>query len=429
MVQVASVQPVQKHSTRRAVAASTAGGLIEWYDFILYGTVAALVFPQLFFPSNSALAGTLLTFSTFFVGFAARPLGAVIFGHVGDRVGRKSSLMATLLLMGTGTVGIGLIPTYDQIGIFAPVALVLMRTLQGVGMGGEWGGAVLMASESGGKDRSGFLTGFPQGSAMAGVALANVVVLTTGHVAGGAFVDWAWRLPFLASIVLILLGLWMRNGLGETTAFSEVKDASQVHKLPIVEAFRTYPVRILLGMFVKVGEMAAVFVFITFVFTYGSAAGFSQNFLLVMVAVAGLLSAVLTPVAGLLGDLYGARRVYLVASVFMIAVCLVYFAAIDSGVGLLAGAVILISLVPYAFMFASEATIITSMFPPEVRYSGSSLAFNLAGIIGGGPAPMIAAAIAENFESPFALSAYLVLTVLLGMGAAYSLVKVKNNAS
>ncbi|GCB53505.1 MFS transporter [Streptomyces sp. NL15-2K] len=403
---------------RRTVAASTVGSIIEWYDFMLYGTVAALVFPTQFFPSSDPFAATMLTFSTFFVGFAARPIGAIVFGHLGDRAGRKAALISTLVLMGIGTVGVGLIPGYDSIGFWAPVLLVLMRALQGIGMGGEWGGAVLMAAESGDSRRRGFRIGFPQASAMFGVAMANTVVLVVGNVAGDAFVSWAWRLPFLASIVLVVLGFWMRKGIVETADFAVVKEAGTVHRAPVLSALRSHPWEITLGLFLKVGEMAAVFVFITFVFSYGTSVGkFDRELLLALVAGAAIISSLITPLMGALGDAFGPRRVYLVGAAGMAVICVVYFAAIKSGNPAAAAPVILVSLVPYAAMFASEASLITGLFPAQVRYSGSSLAFNLAGIIGGGPAPLIATAIAGRFDSPFALSAYLLVTVGLGVTA------------
>ncbi|MEU6263561.1 MFS transporter [Saccharopolyspora shandongensis] len=407
-------------SVRRAVAASTAGSTIEWYDFLLYGVVAAIVLPTVYFPESSAFAGILLSFSTFFVGFVARPLGAVVFGHLGDRVGRKKALVVTLMLMGVGTVGIGLIPGYDTIGVLAPLLLVLMRVLQGFGVGGEWSGAVLVAGESGRSTRQALLTSFPQASAMLGTSLATASVLVVGAVAGPeAFIDWAWRIPFLASAVLVVLGLWMRTGLTETTTFSEVRSRGKLERAPVVTAVRSHWREILLGMFLKVGEMAPVFIFVSFIYTYGKqAGGLSQNTLLISVAVAALISAVLTPVMGHLGDRLGPIRVYLIGAAAMAVEVLVYFPAISSGNQGVAVGVILVSLIPYALMFANEATILTGLFPPQVRYSGSSLAFNLAGIIGGGPAPLIASALYGATGSWALLSAYLLLAVLVGAAAA-----------
>ncbi len=407
-------------SLRRAVAASTAGSTIEWYDFQLYAVVAGLVFPALYFPSSSPVTGVLLSFSTFFVGFAARPLGAVVFGHFGDRVGRKTALVATLLIMGAGTVGIGLIPSYESIGMLAPVLLVLMRTLQGIGVGGEWGGAVLVAGESGGRSRQALLTSFPQASAMLGTGIATAMVLLVSTLAGNeAFLDWAWRIPFLLSGLLVVLGLWMRTGLAETAEFSSVRSKGEVERAPVLAAVRGYTPQILLGMFLKVGEMAPVFVFISFVYTYGATVGgLDRGTLLLSVMVAALLSAAITPVMGHLGDRLGPVRVYLIGAAMMLVEVVVYFAAIGSGSRPLAIAVIVLSLVPYALMFANEATILMSLFPTRLRYSGSSLAFNLAGIIGGGPAPFIATAIVAGTGNPFALSAYLVVTVLVGIVAA-----------
>ncbi|WP_051791665.1 MFS transporter [Amycolatopsis jejuensis] len=405
---------------RRAVAASTAGSTIEWYDFQLYGVVAAIVLPAAYFPESSALAGTLLSFSTFFVGFVARPLGAVLFGHLGDRVGRKKALVVTLMLMGIGTVGIGLTPGYSAIGPAAPLLLVLMRVVQGFGVGGEWSGAILMAGESGRRSRQAFLTSFPQASAMLGTALASLSVLAAGAIGGpAAFIEWTWRIPFLISAVLVVLGLWMRHGIGETTEFAEVRAQGKVERAPVLTAMRSYWREILLGMFLKVGEMAPVFIFVSFIYTYGKqVGGLSQTTLLAAVSVAALVSALITPLMGYLGDRLGPVRVYLIGAAAMAVEALGYFAAIGSGNHVLAIGVIVVSLVPYALMFANEATILTGLFPAPVRYSGSSLAFNLAGILGGGPAPFIAAGLLSATGTAWSLTGYLLLTVLVGATAA-----------
>jgi MFS family permease len=255
---------------------------------------------------------------------------------------------------------------------------------------------------------------------MLGTGIATGVVLLVSSVAGNdAFLEWAWRIPFLLSGLLVALGLWMRTGLAETTAFSAVRSSGEIERAPVLAVVRGYLPQILLGMFVKVGEMAPVFVFISFVYTYGTTAGgLSRTTLLASVTVAALLSALVMPLMGHLGDRLGPVRVYLVGAVAMVIEALVYFAALSSGNHPLAISMIVVSLVPYALMFANEATILTSLFPARLRYSGSSLAFNLAGVIGGGPAPFIAAAIFASTDNPFALSAYLVLTVLVGIVAA-----------
>ncbi|GAA1712493.1 MFS transporter [Kribbella yunnanensis] len=409
-----------RNTVVRAVAASTVGSTIEWYDFLLYGVIAPIVLPRVFFPESSEFGGILLSFSTFFVAFAARPLGAVVFGHLGDRVGRKKALVTTLMLMGVGTVGIGLIPGYGTIGILAPLLLVLMRVLQGFGVGGEWSGAVLMAGESGRRSRRALLTSFPQASAMLGTSLATASVLAVGVAAGPqAFIEWAWRIPFLASAVLVVLGFWMRIGIVETSEFAKVRAQGQVERAPVLVAVRSHWRGILLGMFLKVGEMAPVFIFVSFVYVYGKkAGGLEQTTLLASVAIASLISALLMPVMGYLGDRLGPLRVYLIGAAAMAIEVCVYFAGIASGNRSVAIAVILVSLVPYALMFANEATILMSLFPAPVRYSGSSLAFNLAGIIGGGPAPFIATALYGASGSSLPLSVYLLLTVLVGVAAA-----------
>jgi MFS family permease len=279
---------------------------------------------------------------------------------------------------------------------------------------------VLVAGESGARSRQALLTSFPQASAMLGTGIATGVVLLVSSTTGNeAFLEWGWRIPFLLSGVLVVLGLWMRTGLAETAAFTAVQSKGEIERAPVLAVIRGYLPQILLGMFVKVGEMAPVFIFVSFVYTYGaSAGGLSRTTLLVSVAIAALLSAFITPLMGHLGDRLGPVRVYLVGAAAMVVEALVYFAAISSGNRPLAIGIIIVSLVPYALMFANEATILTSLFPARLRYSGSSLAFNLAGIIGGGPAPFIATAIAYRTDNPFALSAYLVLTILVGIVAA-----------
>lgn len=410
------VQPTPS-DVRRAVLGSTVGSIIEAYDFLLYGIVASLVFPAVFFPEQNPYTGVLLAFSVWFIGFLARPVGAAIFGHFGDRIGRKRTLVATMLLMGFGTVGLGVIPSYETIGPVSGFLLVAMRLLQGLGFGGEWGGANLMAMESGSQHRRGFLTSFPQGAAMIGLFLANASVLAMSKLlAPESFQTWGWRVPFIASALLIAVGVWIRLRVIETPTFQRVLESGQVQRKPVAAVFREQPRILLLCTLVKVAEMVPVYVFIAFVFAYGTETlGFEGDFLTLSVAIAALIAAVAMPVVGHLSDRIGHERMYQIGAVTMIAFAFVYFAGLNTGVPALVAVTVAVSLIPYAMMFGAEGAILGKSFEPAWRYSGSSLAFNLAGIIGGGPAPFIATWLITTTGNAYAIAAYIALAGLVGL--------------
>ncbi|TMR29641.1 MFS transporter [Actinomadura geliboluensis] len=408
---------------RRAVLASTVGAGIEWYDFMLYGAAAALVFPKLFFPQASPVTGVLLAFSTYFIGFAARPLGAAIFGHIGDRAGRKNSLLATIVLMGIGTVGIGLVPSHESIGYWGPVLLVLLRTLQGIGVGGEWGGAVLLAMESGTRERAGFRGSFPQAAGTIGIGTANLAFLAVSlGMPSAAFMTWGWRLPFLASVLLIFVGIWIRRQVPETNDFQMATKSGSIKKAPVAEVLRRSPIEIVLAAFLKSAEMIPVYIFIAFILSYGTdQLSYGRNTLLLLVSVAAFISAGTMIAAGHYSDRMGHERMYTVGALTMGVFGFLYFVVIDSGSTFGASLVILLSLIPYALMFAPEPVLIARNFPVETRYSGSSLGFNLAGIIGGGPAPFVATWVVVRFGS-MAVAAYIALFCLIGVLAVKALV-------
>jgi len=297
---------------RRAVLASTVGTTIEWYDFFLYGTAAALVFPKIFFPGGSDFAGVLASFSTLFVGFAARPIGAAIFGHYGDRIGRKTALVTTLLLMGIATFCIGLLPGASSIGIAAPILLVLLRIFQGIGVGGEWGGSVLMSMEWGETGRRGLMASFPQLGVPVGLLLSTgMIKLMTGVLTPAAFLSWGWRVPFLVSFVLVLIGLYVRLRVLESPEFVEVKKTNTVVKRPFVEVLKQHPREILTSAFVRLSEQAPFYLFITFVLTYGTKQlKLAQGELLNYTLVAAALGLVSVPLFGHLSDRFGRRLVY-----------------------------------------------------------------------------------------------------------------------
>jgi len=404
---------------RRAVLASTVGTTIEWYDFFLYGTTAALVFPKLFFPGSSPFAGVLLSFSTLFVGFAARPVGAAIFGHYGDRVGRKATLVTTLVLMGVATFLIGCLPPYSSIGVFAPILLVLLRIVQGIGVGGEWGGSVLMSMEWGESHRKGLMASFPQLGVPMGLLLStSMVKLMTGVTTPEAFLSWGWRVPFLVSFVLVLIGLYVRLRVHESPEFAEVKKSNSIVKRPFVEVLRNHPREILTSAFVRLSEQAPFYLFITFVLTYGTKQlKIAQGELLNYTLVAAGLGLVSVPLFGHLSDRFGRRTMYGIGIVCTALYAFPYFGLLNtkaSGLVLLA---IVLSLVFHDMQYGPQAALIAESFGTNLRYSGAGIGYQLASVIAGGPAPLIAAAILNSTGSSTWISWYIVICCVLAMGS------------
>ena len=403
---------------RRAVLASTVGTTIEWYDFFLYGTTAALVFPSVFFPDSSTYAGVLAAFSTQFVGFAARPIGAAIFGHFGDRVGRKATLVTTLMLMGIATFLIGLLPGHASIGLAAPILLTLLRIIQGIGVGGEWGGSVLMSMEWGERRRRGLMASWPQLGVPIGLLLSTGMVKLMSSVSGDGFETWGWRVPFLVSIVLVGIGLYVRLRVLESPEFTQVKRAEDVVRQPAWEAIRRHPREILTSAFVRMSEQAPFYLFITFVLTYGTKhlkleKGELLNDTLVAAAI-GLFS---VPFFGHLSDRFGRRLVYGIGIVATAAFAFPYFGLLDtksSGMVLLA---IVVSLIVHDVQYGPQAALIAESFGTNVRYSGAGLGYQLASVIAGGPAPLIAAAILKNTGSSAGISWYIVGCAAVSMVA------------
>ena len=399
------------HSQRvKAAVASTVGTTIEWYDFFLYGTAAALVFPKVFFPTESPLAGTLASFATLFVGFAARPVGAAIFGHYGDRIGRKAALIATLSLMGIATALMGVLPGYDSIGPLAPVLLVLLRILQGIGVGGEWGGSVLMSMEWGSRRRHGFMASLPQMGVPIGLLLSTLAVrVVSGTTGPDAFDTWGWRIPFLISIVLVAIGLYVRLSVLETPHFARLRKEQTVVKRPVMEVLRTQPRAIATSAFIRMAEQAPFYLFITFVLAYGTEElGLERNDLLNDTLVAAAVGFISVPLFGYLSDIFGRRRVYGTGIVLVALFAFPYYALLNtrqSGLVLLA---IVVSLVLHDIMYGPQAALISETFGTGVRYSGAGLGYQLASVIAGGPAPLIAAALLAATGSSTWISVYII---------------------
>ena len=392
---------------RRVVMASLIGTTVEWYDFFLYGSAAALVFNKLFFPEFDPLTGTLLAFATYALGFVARPVGGIVFGHYGDRIGRKRLLMLSLVMMGVATVLIGLLPTYASIGVWAPIALIALRLIQGFAVGGEWGGAVLMAAEHGDAARRGFWASWPQAGVPAGNLLAAAVLAIMAAVQSESdFLDWGWRVPFVLSALLVIVGWYIRNRVSESPMFeAEVSEAPV--KVPAVEVLRERPKALVLGAGLRVGENISYYILTVFSLTYlvdvfKESRSVALNALLIGAAVQFFA----IPLLALLSDKIGRRPVYAAGAFGLAAWCFVMFGMLGSGSN---GSIILalvVGLVLHGAMYGPQAAFITELFPTRIRYSGVSLAYQLTSIVAGSLAPIIALWLYKEYGSATPVAIY-----------------------
>jgi MFS transporter, MHS family, shikimate and dehydroshikimate transport protein len=408
-------QAGQTQSVKKVAAASFIGTSIEWYDFFLYGTAAALVFGELFFPESEPLVGTLLALGTYAVGFAARPLGGVVFGHYGDRIGRKSMLVLSLMIMGVATFLIGVMPTYASIGVVAPILLVVLRFGQGIGVGGEWGGAVLMSVEHAPKGRRGFFGSWPQMGVPAGLLLANAVFwLVQALTSEAAFLAWGWRVPFLASAILVAVGLFIRLRLMESPAFERVKETKTEAPRPIVDVVRKYPREVLTAMGMRVAENGCFYILTVFVLAYGEEElGLSEGTMLTGVIIAAAIGLVTVPLWGALSDRVGRRPLYLAGAVITTLWAFPLFGLIDTQTPVLIWLSIVVGVnLGHDLMYGPQAAYFSELFGTRVRYSGASLGYQLASVFAGGFAPLIATALlAANGGSPTLVALY-----MMGMG-------------
>jgi MFS family permease len=411
-----------EHSSnlRKAVIASTIGTTIEWYDFFLYGTAAGLIFGQLYFPKEDALTATLAAFGTYFIGFVGRPIGAAIFGHYGDRIGRKATLIATLLCMGIATFLIAFVPTYETIGIWGAVILTVLRMLQGIGVGGEWGGSVLLAMEwSRTHGQRGLVASWPQFGVPCGLFLSNLAVLAFSQLSGDQFVTWGWRLPFALSIILVGVGLWIRLGILETPVFQKLVENRKVEKAPIVEVIKKQPREIILSALLRVSEQAPFYIFTAFIFAYAvGTLHMSRDFVLTAVLVASCVSFISIPLSGHISDLIGRKKMYLIGAAAVGVFGFLYFGMVDTAIPLAVFIAIVLSLIPHDMQYGPQAALIAEAFTPRLRYSGSSLGYQLASVIAGGPAPLIATWLFATYKTGYAIAVYIAVCAVVSLIAA-----------
>ncbi|MQA97317.1 MAG: MFS transporter [Streptosporangiales bacterium] len=412
-----ATQDPDRRQLTRAVIASAVGTSIEWYDFFLYGFAATTIFAQLFFPEQDETSGLLLSLATYFGGFAARPIGAAIFGHYGDRIGRKATLIITLLTMGIATTLVGLVPTYAQIGIWGGVLLTILRLLQGIAVGGEWGGSVLLSTEWG-KSRGGlrgFLGSWPQFGVPVGLVL--------GYSALAVFEPmhpyWGWRIPFLLSIVMVAIGLWIRLGILETPVFSKLLERNQVERVPVKEVIVRNWREIILSALLRTGQQAPFYIFTVFILSYATTElDIPRSQVNTYVIVGALVSMVTVPFWGWMSDKIGRRRIYSIGALVMLAWSFPYFMLLDTKVPALVFLAIVLAWPIHDMQYGPQATFIAESFTGRLRYSGASLGYQLASVTAGGPAPLIAVYLMSQFGTSMAIGAYMAVCALISFVAA-----------
>jgi len=406
-----------RRQLRRAVLAATIGTAIEWYDFFLYSTVTGLVFARLYFPRADPFVGTLEAFGVYAVGFLARPIGAAIFGHYGDRLGRKAALIATLLLMGSATFLVALVPGYERIGIWGAILLTVLRFIQGIGVGGEWGGSVLLSMEwAQSNSHRGFIASWPQFGVPAGLFLSNLAVLAVSALSGDQFLTWGWRVPFLFSIVLIAVGLYIRLGILETPVFRQLVAERRIERTPVLEVIRRQPREIILTALCRMGEQAPFYVYTAFVFAYGTGMlHLHRDFLLTAVLAAAMLSFISIPLFGHLSDRFGRKRVYMLGAAFTGVYGFAYFAMLDTGILWLVVIAIVLSLIPHDMMYGPQAALIAESFTGRLRYSGASLGYQLSSLIAGGPAPLIASSLVSRYRSATPIAIFIFVCAIISL--------------
>ena len=414
----------QTSSIKKVAAASLIGTTIEWYDFFIYGTAAALVFPALFFPEQDPVVGTLLSFATFGVGFFARPVGGVVFGHFGDRIGRKSMLIITLTMMGLATAAIGLLPSYETIGVMAPILLTVLRFVQGLGVGGEWGGAVLMAVEHAPPGKRGFYGSWPQMGVPAGLILSNSAFLLLALMPEESFQTWGWRIPFVLSLVLVAVGLVIRLKIMESPGFAKIKAEKTEAKMPIVEVFKhhTKPVLLAAGAFIIINSY--FYILVSYIISYATAPaiGFSQGAVIGVLLFSSMVTLCTIPLWGALSDKVGRRTLYLIGTAGMGASAFAVFAAVDAGS--LFGFAVAHTLALAGFLamgYGPMAALYAELFSTRLRYSGASLGYQGGAIFGGALGPIVSVALFDATGTSLSIALYVLAMAVISFVCMYAL--------
>ncbi|MCX5572666.1 MFS transporter [Enterobacter sp. E-TC7] len=413
---------------KKVLIASLTGSAIEWFDYFLYGTAAALVFNKIFFPMVDPVIGLILSYLSFSLTFFIRPIGGVLFAHIGDRIGRKKTLVLTLSLMGGATVMIGLLPTYEMIGLWAPALLILMRIIQGMGIGGEWGGALLLAYEYAPEKRKGFFGSIPQAGVTIGMLMATFIVSLMTMFSEEDFLSWGWRIPFLLSSVLVLLGLWIRKDIDETPDFQKVKASGQVAKAPLRDTLKHHWREVLIAAGLKVVETAPFYIFSTFVVSYAtSTLTYQKSQALEAVTLGAMVATIMIPLMGLLSDKIGRQRMY-ATSVFILGLFIVpWFMLLNTGTtwGIVLATVIAFGVL-WAPVTAVLGTLCSEIFSANVRYTGITLGYQLGAALAGGTAPLIATGLLAKYDGDWVPVAwYLAVTVAISLIAIFCASRVK----
>ncbi|MDU5779293.1 MAG: MFS transporter [Pantoea sp.] len=417
---------------KRVLIASLTGSAIEWFDYFLYGTAAALVFNKVFFPMVDPVIGLILAYLSFSLTFFIRPIGGVIFAQIGDRIGRKKTLVLTLSLMGGATVLIGLLPTYEMIGLWAPALLILMRVIQGIGIGGEWGGALLLAYEYAPEKRKGFFGSIPQAGVTIGMLMATFTVSLMTMLSDEAFLSWGWRIPFLLSAVLVLLGLWIRKGIDETPEFNKVKQAGQLAKTPLRDTLTHHWREVLIAAGLKVVETAPFYIFSTFVVSYATTTlSYQKSQALEAVTLAALVATIMIPLMGLLSDKIGRQRIYAIGVVALGLFILPWFWLLDTGA---TWGIVLATLIAFGILWAPITavlgTLCSEIFSANVRYTGITLGYQLGAALAGGTAPLIATGLLAKYDGDWMpVACYLMVTVAISLVAIFCASRVKRETA
>ncbi|MBP1156233.1 MULTISPECIES: MFS transporter [unclassified Paenibacillus] len=428
-IQLAAQPELNKKKANRALLASMVGSSIEWFDFFLYGSMAALVFNKLYFPSEDPVVGLLLAYLSFGLSFFIRPLGGIVFSHIGDKIGRKKTLMLTLMLMGGATVLIGLLPDYNAIGIWAPIILVFLRLCQGLGIGGEWGGSVLLAVEYSSKKNRGFYGSIPQLGVPVGMLLGTVAISLLSQLPEEQFLSWGWRLPFILSAVLIVVGLWIRKGIDETPVFQEAKESGDIAKVPLVDTIRYHWKSVLITAGAKFVETSPYYIFATFVIAYATGyLGYETVTVLNAVAIANLVTIFMIPFMGKLSDKVGRKPLYIGGTIAMLLFAFPYFylISLQSALWLTVATVIAIGII-WAPLEAVMGTMFSEIFSTNIRYTGISVGNQLGAAVFGGTTPMVALALLNAFNDSWVpIALYIILACVISLISLLAIREGKN---